>query len=104
MYTIFEMVIVVVDFMFLKWYDNGSLLASIFVHCFRSGHLDIAVALNMSLYLVKEDEYVPWQIALASLGYIGELLEGHPDYILFKVTCCSVCLEQLSFLWAQLLL
>jgi hypothetical protein len=53
----------------------------------------------MSLYLVKEDEYVPWQIALASLGYINELLEGHPDYILFKVNlfilhhCCFVCLN-----------
>ena len=54
----------------------------------RSGHLDIKLALDLSLYLVNEVEYVPWQIALASLGYIDNLLEGNPDYSYFRVRHC----------------
>jgi len=52
---------------------------------FSSGHLDITIALELSEYLVNETEYVPWRIGLENLRYISSLLEGHPDYMYFKV-------------------
>jgi glutamyl aminopeptidase len=64
--------------------DRAGLLSDAFALA-RSGHIDATVALNMSQYLINEVEFVPWQIALASLGYIGGLLEGHPDYKYFKM-------------------
>jgi len=52
---------------------------------FSSGHLDISTALQLSEYLADETEYVPWRIGLEVLRYISGLLEGHPDYMYFKV-------------------
>ena len=51
-----------------------------------SGHLDVTIALELSEYLVDETEYVPWRIGLEALRYISGLLEGHPDYMYFKVS------------------
>ena len=59
---------------------------------FSSGHLDITMALQMSEYLVDETEYVPWQIGLEALQYISGLLEGHPDFMYFKVNTCTFLL------------
>jgi len=50
-----------------------------------SGQLDIIIALELSEYLVDETEYVPWRTGLDALRYINGLLEGHPDYLYFKV-------------------
>ena len=59
---------------------------------FSSGHLDITIALELSEYLVNETEYVPWRIGLESLRYISGLLEGHPDFMYFKVS--TVCVKK----------
>ena len=37
------------------------------------------------MYLVNEVEYVPWETALSSLDYIGDLLESNPNYADFTV-------------------
>jgi len=52
----------------------------------RSGHLNITVFMDLTGYLTKEVEYIPWQTALACLSYIGDLLEGEPDYDYFNVS------------------
>jgi len=51
-----------------------------------SGLLDVTIALELLEYLVDETEYVPWNIGLDVLRYISGLLEGHPDYMYFKVS------------------
>jgi len=56
------------------------------IYVVSSGHLDVTIALELSEYLVNETEYVPWRIGLESLKYISGLLEGHPDYMYFKVS------------------
>jgi len=65
----------------VMWWTDGSGLCFLF----SSGHLDITIALQLSEYLVDETEYVPWQIGLEALRYISGLVEGHPDYMYFKV-------------------
>jgi len=55
-----------------------------------SGHLDVSMALQLSEYLVDETEYVPWRIGLEALRYISGLLEGHPDFMYFKVNTLYV--------------
>jgi len=45
----------------------------------------VAITLQLAEYLVDETEYVPWRIGLEALKYINGLLEGHPDYMYFKV-------------------
>lgn len=42
--------------------------------------MDQTKALDMTAYLKSETEYVPWISALSSLGYIGAMLEGNPEY------------------------
>jgi len=59
--------------------DRASLISDSFALA-RSGHLNITVALELTRYLVNETEYIPWQTALSSLSYIGDLLEGLPEY------------------------
>lgn len=51
----------------------------------RSGHLNVTVALDLSRYLKSETDYVPWQIALSCLGYIGDILETRPEFSYFTV-------------------
>ena len=46
----------------------------------RANLLDQVKALDMTSYLQKEKEYVPWITAISSLGYIGSMLEGSDDY------------------------
>lgn len=52
----------------------------------RSGMLDYEVALNLTSYLTKEKEYVPWMSALDNMGYFAiqfstyDSLKGSSDY------------------------
>lgn len=53
----------------------------------RSGLLDYEVALNLTSYLTKEREYVPWMSALDNMGYFAtqfstydSLMNGSTDY------------------------
>ena len=43
-------------------------------------------ALDMSLYLDKETDYVPWSAGLSGLAYIGARLSMTPYYGLFQVS------------------
>jgi hypothetical protein len=42
-------------------------------------------ALDMSLYLDKEKDYVPWKAATSALAYIGARLSMTPNYGLYQV-------------------
>lgn len=55
------------------------------------GLLEYDIALEVTSYLNKENEYVPWNAALTGLEYIGEMLEDNASYGNFKVfnTDCS---------------
>ena len=57
-----------------------------FMFTARSGMLDYEVALNLTSYLTKEKEYVPWMSALDNMGYFAtqfstyDSLKGSSDY------------------------
>ena len=38
------------------------------------------MALDLSMYLKAEKEYVPWNAALAELNYIDSMLHNEPEY------------------------
>ena len=42
-------------------------------------------ALDMSLYLDKENDYVPWKAATSALAYIGGRLSMTSNYGLYQV-------------------
>ena len=52
----------------------------------RSGQLEVTVALGLSEYLVKEQDFLPWCVALDNLGYIRRLLDEKPSYKYYKVS------------------
>jgi hypothetical protein len=52
---------------------------------FRSGHLPISSALDLSNYLMEETEYVPWATALGVFSYIEQLMEDKADYKYLQV-------------------
>ena len=51
----------------------------------RAGLLKYQLALEVTTYLNKEDEYVPWAAALSGLEYLDEMLKGTASYGDFKV-------------------
>ena len=59
--------------------DRANLLDDAFSLA-RSGHLEVTMALDLSKYVAKESDYVPWTVALENLNYIGRLLESKPSY------------------------
>ena len=38
------------------------------------------MALDLSMYLKAESEYVPWNAVLAELNYIDSMLYNEPEY------------------------
>ncbi|CAM1325904.1 Uncharacterised protein PB.8118, partial [Pycnogonum litorale] len=46
----------------------------------RAGLLDYGLALNITLYLDKETEFVPWDAAMTNLHYIDQMLSLTPAY------------------------
>ncbi|XP_031564452.1 glutamyl aminopeptidase-like [Actinia tenebrosa] len=51
----------------------------------RAGQLKLTTALDLTLYLVNEKEYVPWSSALNNLGYIDSMLcASKGDYAYYK--------------------
>ena len=60
---------------------------------FRSGHLNLNVAMEMSTYLQKETEYLPWTIALGSLRVIEDLFEQTPAYKFYSVGRVMITLQ-----------
>ena len=53
---------------------------------FRANLLPQIQALDMTEYLNKEKEYVPWITALSSIAYIGDLLLHRPGYKYYEVS------------------
>lgn len=51
----------------------------------RAGKLDYRIALNLTRYLVNENEYVPWRSALGAFNFIDSMMSSGPDYYLFQV-------------------
>jgi len=60
---------------------------------FRSGHLNLNVAMEMSTYLQKETEYLPWTIALRSLMNIEDLFELTPAHKFYAVGRVMITLQ-----------
>jgi len=50
----------------------------------RANLLDYDLALNLTRYLVKEREYIPWLSGLKSLSYIDKMFRHDENYELFK--------------------
>ncbi|XP_077996935.1 endoplasmic reticulum aminopeptidase 2-like [Glandiceps talaboti] len=63
--------------------DRTSFIDDIF-HLARAKHVRQIKALDLSLYLSNEEEYVPIATAIADLKYIGGILEGRDGYKDFK--------------------
>lgn len=51
----------------------------------EAGQLDYDTALNLTRYLEHETDYVPWNAALSSLGYISSMMSRSSGYGLLKV-------------------
>ena len=51
----------------------------------RAGFLGYDVALEMTSYLNREDNFVPWQSTYASLTYISSMLTYDTDFGLWRV-------------------
>ena len=50
----------------------------------RSGLLSYDIALGVTSYLNKEEEYIPWSAALGGMRYIRDMLKRTPAYGSFK--------------------
>ena len=51
----------------------------------RAGKVSYKTALDMSLYLHKEEDYVAWSAGASGLAYIGARLSLTPNYGLYQV-------------------
>ena len=51
----------------------------------RAGELSQTIALDITLYLVKETEYVPWKVATSALRYLDVMLCKTGAYGSFQV-------------------
>ena len=61
-------------------------LVLIFFLSYRAGKVNYTTALDMSLYLHREKDYVPWRAAMLSLSYIGARLSMTSYYGLYQVS------------------
>ncbi|XP_026674938.1 aminopeptidase N-like, partial [Ceratina calcarata] len=50
----------------------------------HTGNLNYTVALNVTLYLTQETDFMPWQPAFKHLGYLRNLLRTSDKYYTFK--------------------
>jgi aminopeptidase N len=51
----------------------------------EAGVLDYEIALNLTQYLEREEDYLPWDSALNSLSFIRSMMSRTSGYGLFKV-------------------
>lgn len=51
----------------------------------QAGLLDYDLALNLTLYLEREDEFLPWDATFSSLSYVASMMSRTSGYGLFKV-------------------
>ncbi|XP_052246472.1 endoplasmic reticulum aminopeptidase 1-like isoform X2 [Dreissena polymorpha] len=62
----------------------------------RVGQLDYSVALDLSLYLVNEEDYVPWSSFLDSIAFLSDRLESKPVYSAFKAYLLKLMMNRLK--------
>lgn len=55
----------------------------------RAGLLNYSISLNTTLYLVKEEDYVPWEAATSSFGFLDVMLRRSPRYGILKVNAIN---------------
>ena len=55
----------------------------------QAGLLDYGIALNLTSYLAREDQYLPWESTLSSLLYVQDMVSRSSAYGLFKVRLSS---------------
>ena len=55
--------------------------------------LSYDMALDLTKYFDKEENYAPWYSLISSLGYISSMLEGRPGYPLYEVSRIAVVLS-----------
>lgn len=55
----------------------------------RGGYLNYDVALDLTKYLDKEMDHLPWESAVSGLGYIRDMFEYGGDFSGFRV-CLNV--------------
>ena len=61
----------------------------------KAGQLDYEMVFNLTHYLERETEYVPWDVALFSFSYISSMIKRTSGYGLLKVRSTAsynVCL------------
>ena len=58
---------------------------SALIGIYRSGDLDMKIALQTVNYLANEREYIVWEAALGELGYVDAMLERTSLYGSFAV-------------------
>lgn len=51
----------------------------------RGGSLDYQIALDITKYLVHENDYVPWKAAINSLNFIDSMFMKSGEYYKMKV-------------------
>ena len=62
----------------------------------RTGMIPYDVALDLTQYFNKEQNYAPWYTLMESLGYISSMLEGRPGYSVYEVS--SLTFLPMSFI------
>ena len=50
----------------------------------RAGLLPYKITLDLSLYMVNEDEYIPWQTVIDNWKFLENRLQSKPIYTKFK--------------------
>lgn len=51
----------------------------------RAGRLDYTTALDITSYLQRETDYLPWKAALSALNYLDNMLIKTQGYDVFRV-------------------
>lgn len=65
---------------------NRAQLISDALNLAKAGRLDYATALDLTHYLEKEAEFIPWDAALNNLAFLRTMLSQTPSYGLFRVS------------------
>lgn len=63
--------------------DRANLIDDAF-NLARAGHLSYGIALDMTSYLDKEKDYLPWRSSANALSYLSTMLEFTGDYSLLQ--------------------
>lgn len=52
----------------------------------RAGLVNYEIPLNLTKYLEKEEEFLPWEATLTALSYLNSMMERTSGYGLLKVS------------------